>query len=468
MAPPIREEVHQGSSVETLGFYCLYVFVFGMFSAVFDLVRPLGALRPALVCGSIGLLVILINGRLAELLKHTASRALIALTAWWIVCVPFSVWPGGAIKTLINQWYISALTFFIVSGLLKSGRQCLRIAYLIGFSGIILSVATLKIGYISSEGRLGLPATRYGNPNDLGLVLLTTLPFLGLMIFRHGNIFRRTIALAGVLPILLAISKTGSRSAVIGAAAALIVLLAHLTMANRVKLILALIAVTALLVPFVPEHLRERYATILDEQVESDSQNAVLVRSSIESSASRMMLLKDSITVTFKYPIFGVGTGMFPVAQDQLARARGERMGNWHVTHNTYTEVSSESGIIGLTIYLVLIFQALRSLSRAVAVRLPYPSSELADIQLVAIAMRIAMSSFLTSAFFGSVAYLPFLYVFIGISVALEFNAIQLVSQAHSSRTPRKGMPPQPAARPVRAGAPRPLSGFPRPLPGKA
>ncbi len=48
-------------------------------------------------------------------------------------------------------------------------------------------------------------------------------------------------------------------------------------------------------------------------------------------------LLKQSISMAFHHPLFGVGPGNFPVVT-----------GEWRVAHNSYTELAAEAGFPAL------------------------------------------------------------------------------------------------------------------------
>jgi O-antigen ligase len=86
--------------------------------------------------------------------------------------------------------------------------------------------------------------------------------------------------------------------------------------------------------------------------------------SAITSTDARIQLLRKSVKYTFQHPLFGVGPGMFVVAEDEDAKAAGFRHGNWQGTHNSYTEVSSELGIPAFIFYLLVIFLSLKTTSR--------------------------------------------------------------------------------------------------------
>lgn len=67
---------------------------------------------------------------------------------------------------------------------------------------------------------------------------------------------------------------------------------------------------------------------------------------------NRRLLLKESIAVTLRRPIFGVGVGNFPVYVNGMNKEEGRLKEAWHGTHNTYTQLSSETGIPGLAIFI--------------------------------------------------------------------------------------------------------------------
>jgi O-antigen ligase len=339
---------------------------------------------------------------------------------------------------------------------------------MIGYSAIILSLIALAIHNQSGEGRLALPGSRYENPNDLATILLTALPFLGFMALRKGNGIRRPLAVAGFAPILLAIASTGSRAAMIGAAAAALAVFFTVGFAQKMKLLIGGVLIFVVILAALPSHLMRRFTTIFGDetditQLAGSGRIDERTLSTIESSQNRRMLLMDSIAITFQHPIFGVGPGNFPEAQNDLAKARGEVMGNWHVTHNTYTQVSSESGLPGLALFLLAIIFCLRSISRTLRIPVPPGSVAWQDIHMMAATLRVSLVAFLSCALFASLAYLPVITILSGLAISLEFCVKKLLASALPITTPLRG--PQalyaPPRRPV-----QPLSG--RQLPKRA
>ena len=419
--------VPQPGMLEKVGFGALTFFMFAIFSSVPDMVPGLRSIRPSLIAAVVGLVIVGISGRVAVLLRNPIVRAFIALTVWLVLCIPFSIWPGGSASTVLGPWLVAFLALFMAGGLIWSPGQLLGIVHLIACSAIILAVIALALDQQSIDARLMLEGSRYVNPNDLAMMGLTSLPFLGFMAMRKGNGIRRPLALGGSLAILLVIAKTGSRGAEIGAAMALLAVFLNVRGGQKLKLLIGGAVAFTIVMLVLPPHITRRFTTIFGD---SASAGDDLTESAIGSSQNRRTLLLDSIRITFQRPAFGVGPGNFQVEQDKLARARGEEMGNWRVTHKTYTQFSSESGIPGLLFFLTALFFCFRSISRTLRMPAPPGLAQWQDLKMIALTLRISLVAFLTCAFFDSLAYSASVTVLLGLSVSLEYCAVNLAATA--------------------------------------
>ena len=72
------------------------------------------------------------------------------------------------------------------------------------------------------------------------------------------------------------------------------------------------------------------------------------------------MLLIQSIRMTFEHPVFGVGPGVFSYAGWDERNKSGTSAGIAQVTHNTYTQISSETGIPGFILFAITLFLAVK------------------------------------------------------------------------------------------------------------
>jgi O-antigen ligase len=108
------------------------------------------------------------------------------------------------------------------------------------------------------------------------------------------------------------------------------------------------------------------------------------------------------------------------VAQNELAEVRGERA-QWAVTHNAYTQISSEMGVPGLIIFFVLLYNVFKVLNSVIRTR--YPGSNWQNLRQLALTLRTAFIVFLPVAFFGSFAYYAEVPILAGLTTALGFMA---------------------------------------------
>jgi O-antigen ligase len=294
------------------------------------------------------------------------------------------------------------------------------------------------------EGRLSAGG-RYSNANDLAWTLLIGLIFLGFL-FLRGKRINKAVAILLMIPVLIAIAKTGSRTALLGAGMLFLYVFFQASASAKARLIIATPVLLFALLLVVPSQLRERYTTLFRTQ----SMTTAQVEAS-GSSAARLELLKDSITMTIMHPLVGVGPGNFMVAQQNLALARGEPFGLWHVTHNTYTELSSEMGIPGLAIYVIFLFQCWKTL--AIILRRRGVSEE---VLLMAQTLRAALVVLATVAFFDSYGYNANIPILAGLITALSFiaHSQRIANKIASKSVENAPSLPEPAFEPAWSGSP--------------
>jgi O-antigen ligase len=296
---------------------------------------------------------------------------------------------------------------------LPQARQLFRtIAYAVGlvaFIGVLLNRQNF--------GRLGIPDTRYANANEYAWTLLVGLAFLAYLYIR-GTRNQRYVAVVLGLIVLVAIAKTGSREGLLGVLTLGVVAFLHASKATRIKLALFATVLFGLTLLTLRTDLLMRFTTFGGEL--NIYEYGTLRYKTVASTLSRYTLLKDSLRVTAMHPFLGVGPGNFAVAQDLLAQARGEPS-NWQVTHNSYTEVSSEMGLPGLAIYITFLYQIFKQLKLILRTKTRSPAWT--ELRMMATILQAAMIAFLLIACFSSLEFNTDVPILAGITVALGFIA---------------------------------------------
>jgi O-antigen ligase len=222
-------------------------------------------------------------------------------------------------------------------------------------------------------------------------------------------------------PMLLTISRTGSRAGAMGAVLLFFLLVFQSKRTTRIKVLAASPVIFIVVLFLMPRGMRLRYTTYFGSYDTYNLSMEEKIRiGTIESTNARKQLLIDSLNITAHHPFLGVGPGNFEVVQDELAQARGDRS-LWHVTHNTYTQLSSEMGLPGLAIYIAFLYYLFKTLNSIIRTRTRSRSWE--DLRSLALCLRTAFILFLPIAFFDSLAYNADVPILAGLTTAVGFMA---------------------------------------------
>ena len=443
---PVRQQ--RISPLLNAVFPILLAFLFAVFTGTLELVGFLRATHLLLVLGALGLIAVFVTGRFMQVVLSPVGKLLTLFTVWFILCIPMAIWRGGSFGIFVDTWSRSFLAYILTAGLISTVAQSRRAFHTIAYSVGLLAALALVLHYYDRTGRLCLPGGRYGNPNDFGFALLVGLPFLAFT-FLQGRGVRKAVAVVLTGPVLFALAQTGSRGCMLGAGMLVLYAFFRASKAVRAKLAIAAPILFVLLLLVVPSRLRDRYITLFSSRnTNQTSDNTVEAAGSAEA---RLVTLEDSIWLTILHPLSGVGPGNFPVAQNDLAIARGERKGQWRVTHNTYTEVSSEMGIPGLVIYLVFLFRCWKVLT-AVTRR----KTTSAELRVMAETLRATFVVVATVAAFDSLTYNTNIPILAGLVTALGFIAETQRSRTNVTSSGESALStlPEPAFEPAWSGRP--------------
>jgi O-antigen ligase len=310
-----------------------------------------------------------------------------------MVATVFSFWKGGSFPVMTGFLRTVFPIVIIVPALVVSKSHIKTVFNLIGFAAAL----TVVLGGLSDNfdtGRMsvGMQGSEIQDSNDYAAHLLLLVPALVYWAFRPGRMVLYKIAGVGLLALYLRqILSSGSR----GGLVSIIVTAAYLVFTGTTKIRATILVGVPLLVlaaiPFVPGSSLIRLESVFSSSAAAQDESA------LESREARVALLKESIKITLHRPLTGVGPGEFEDYQGKSAHDRGER-GMWHVTHNTYTEVSSECGIPALIFFvgaIVLTFKNLRSVVK----------SGDPDLTPIARAITVMLVSYTVCIFFLSQSY---------------------------------------------------------------
>ena len=368
-------------------------------------------------------LATLVSGGLFRFLTTTIGRWLFAFSLWLVVTIPFSSWPGGSAHYVVDT-YRSFIFAAVIIGLAIEMRDVFKLIRMLAYSILVSALLSFIFGELS-YGRLILAPGTFGDPNQFAMTLLLVLPFW-LWIAKGIAFPTLLLPYACMGAIFIAFLRTGSRGGAIGFLAFCAVLFWQAPLTRKVPLVLFLSIIMVGSFIFLPTYLKTRYFTLFSAdsaQATSDHEIEMLEGADVGSSQARLTLLIDSIKITAMHPLFGVGAGQFA---EQAWSKRKERglPSVYNVTHNTFTQISSELGVPGLLIFLGLLISAFRAIRSVIRLRssplyrLPPRVLDTADALFLALVVLSVCACFLSLAF-GALFYV------MSAVVAVFYRAVQ-------------------------------------------
>lgn len=387
------------------------------------------ALQPLLLIG------MFMTGTTKSIFKSDIGKTMVAFTLWIGLCVPFSVWKGGSFTTWITTLQAMVLLFFMAA-FIRSLDDCYRAMYMVALAMATIGVLTVVMGGgtggSATEIRLGLGSASdtLSDANFLALYLVVGIPFIIFAMSLKKGLMRVALFLM-LIPVLAGFARTGSRMGLLALTAGMLLFFCFATAMERMAILLCGIAFLALAMTLLPQKISERFTTFFKASSAAQVEAA-------SSAETRKMLFMRSIQLTIEHPVLGVGPGEFMDAEAEEAAVAGKKA-MWHFTHNSYTELSSETGLPGLGLFLWAFWRSYSGLSK---IRSKYKYTR---VGRGALFLQIAVLMSCIGAFFLSIAYSGLLYAILGISAAYKQATEKEVKEWEAAKLATAEPTPEPA-----------------------
>jgi O-antigen ligase len=390
----------------------------------------------SVVAGLVVLVLFVISGRPLRSLKTTSGKLWLVLMIWLIVDIPFSYWPGGSAELLEAYLPKVAIVLFFIGALVVTIKDCRTIflANVIGSFAVLFEC--VKWGALDNDGRFSIEHSMLlQNPNDLALQLVVSLGFFVYLILNRGKL-SRILGLAGLFAGVYYMISTGSR----GSLLALIVVTAFCIFFTPYRQkVLMMMAPMCLIFLTMSGSTLHRLTLIFVNPTESDASNVRDI-GSIGSQMERTELLKASLKYMIFHPLFGVGPGQFNDTRWADMKMKGTHVASLG-THNSYTEMGSESGIPALICFAGVVILSVRSNYRIYKRSLGPEGVE--SINQLSFCLLLSCLAFAVNAVFHHSAYgllVPFLG---GLSISVHLAAEPILKQREYASRPagRPGVP---------------------------
>jgi O-antigen ligase len=322
-----------------------------------------------------------------------------------LLSIPFAIDPSEAWGTFVDFLIKTILIFIVLVNVLRTEMRMKLLIYLALVVSIYLSIhlisdyraGVFKIGIqeLNTQRVAGAIGGLFDNSNDLALHLVTMIPIAFVLGLENKNPLRKIIFWGTTLLMIGAVIVTFSRGGFIGLIVMALVLIRKIGRRNKTIALGALVLGLVFFLAVAPGAYGERLASIFT--------GADLTG----SSSQRTEVLKRSIWVALRYPLFGVGLGNF---HHKSAQELG--------THNAYTQVAAEAGIAAMVIYIIFLVHPLRKL-RMIEREL-YERKENSRFYYLAIGLQASLVGYMVASFFAAVAYQWYIYYLVAYAIALR------------------------------------------------
>jgi putative inorganic carbon (hco3(-)) transporter len=407
----------------TVAYRMLVVFSVLYFARPEDLIPGLGHIPMEKIAGGIALLALIVG---ASARRKSGGwplelKLLIALFFWQCLSVPFAFYKMGALSWVFNRCSKGLIVALLVGLLLESIAQVRQLLFI--QAGAVAGMTFFSILTYQGGRMGGVLGGVFDNPNDLAINIALNWPLCWMFLLFTKSPLKKVLWATAMLLMVRGLMLTYSRSGFLALAVAVIFSLWEFGLrGKRPYLIGAALFFGIALLILGPSKYGDRLKSIVSEG--TDTSGADIFGG--DAKQAREELLKQSLWVTATHPIFGVGAGQFQAYT-----------GLWRVTHNTYTEISADSGIPALLLFISVLALAFRNLRR---VRLSPIFAVSPEIRLYTGGLWAALASYVTGAMFASTAYTIFPYFLIAYTTALY----RLSCQTAEDQYPSAGQVPLP------------------------
>lgn len=400
---PLRE-----SKESNVPFYALLLFTFILFLAPQQIYPALAPLRIAMLS-----IVLVVTAHVGSRLSHgqpvlaypPGVVMALLLTLWAVLGIPLSMWPGGSLAFLTEQYFKTIIVFLLLASVVNTVARLRVICLALVLMAVPLALTAIRnlltgITMVGGQRIIGYDAPLAENPNDMALLTNLLLP-LAIGFFLSARTVPRRLAFGALIVLMVvAIFATFSRAGFLTLVVTFCCYFVLLRKRAERALAPILLLVVVVALPFMPGDYLGRLATITD--IGSDVTN---------SAQTRMRDYQAAVSLVLDNPLTGTGVGTNMLAMNETRGA------TWTQIHNVYLTLAVELGLPGLLLFVLLWAAALR----ATQAMLRRTVGRAQDLQVYCLAegLKVSLIAFSVAALFHPVAYHFYFYYIAGLAMAL-------------------------------------------------
>lgn len=347
-------------------------------------------------------------------LRHPVAWTVAVLTLLLIATIPGSIYVEGSYN-FMKRDHIK--TVFLAAAAAASIRSFDDLRRLAGIQVLGASLYTLFALHMSRDYTAGrMSDLLYYDANDFAMLIVATVPLSVFFLTMGRTALVRIAALFALVLSVFGMVKSGSRASFIAfGSIALFLLLGYRSVPSTRRIVSVIVAVGVVLAAG-REDFWNRMRTLLQPSMDYNWVG--------REEDGRMEIWKRGVSYMLARPALGVGVGVFDVADGLLApQARRQQYGlgwRWAAAHNSFVQIGAEAGILGLVLFLAVLWFAFRTTTGvAFGTRAPPPTPAQRALGQALTAVLIA---YCINGFFLSQAYGVLLYSTLAFVVGLHWT----------------------------------------------
>jgi O-antigen ligase len=388
----------------TFSYIGIFLFTLALYFRPYELIPGLGGLKSMALYIAVATIIIFIPTQFVTEGNFTARppevNYMLLLTLVALITIPIARSPSLSWE-VFNDTYIRVVLMFIVMVNVIKNEARLRGLMLLSVGiGVMLGFEAFRLfreGKTTVEDyRVGVDfGGMFGNPNELALHFVMFLPVAVALGISTKRIASKAAYFVSAFFMAAGILVTYSRGAFLGLIIAGFVFAWKIGKMHKVRVVVLSVICSAIFLAAAPGGYGLRVLSIFIPGLDA-----------VGSADQRKELLIQSLFVTLRNP-WGVGMGGFTIGSSRNLQS-----------HNAYTQVSSELGILGLFFYIMLLIIPLRKL--AAIERECFASQNFSWIYYLSIGVQVSIIAYMVASFFGSVAYNWFVYFPIAYAIGIR------------------------------------------------
>jgi len=369
-----------------------------------DVIPGLNVIPMVKIAGILALVALIFGMREQRVVKKipVENKLHLLLFGQMVFSIPFAYWRMGAFNTVFFRATKGVIVMLLVALLVTSFRELKRLFWIQAASMSFMTMAS--IAQHNRNARMtGALGGVFENPNDLAINIALNWPLCFAFFLNADKAWKKAFWLGSMMIMIIGVVLTYSRSGFLAMGlCALISLYQFSVKGKRLHLIALAVLAAVFLAGAAP--MFGLYPQIWLTRMESSVMGNIDNSYDRGSKEARTELLRLSLQEMATHPLTGVGPGNFQI------------FGDWHVAHNTYSEMGAEAGVPALIIFVAILGCAFWNLRRTAKSEEFKKNSE---TRLFSGAMLASLGAYLVGAAFSSTQYELFPYFMVAYTTVL-------------------------------------------------